>query len=88
MKKLGLALIGAEIVFAASIGWAGVHGLSGTAYAMSETTTVDGVDYPMCVQEDCSDIPGQVGVWVDPDTGNRWLSLGEYSVPIDPTPQP
>jgi hypothetical protein len=48
----------------------------------SRTVTVDGTDYPVCAQEDCSDVPGQLGVWFDPDTGNAWLSLGEYSVPV------
>ena len=43
------------------------------------TMTVDGVDYPVCAVEDCSDQPGQVGVWLDRDTGNWWLSLGERS---------
>ena len=43
------------------------------------TVTVDGVDYPVCAVEDCSDQPGQVGVWNDPDTGRGWLSVGEVS---------
>jgi hypothetical protein len=48
------------------------------------TWTVDGVDYPQCVMEDCSDVAGQVGVWIDPDTGDHWLSLGtERSVRVD-----
>ena len=46
------------------------------------TVTVDGVDYPVCAVEDCSDQPGQVGVWNDPDTGRGWLSVGEVSYPI------
>jgi hypothetical protein len=50
----------------------------------SVTTTVDGVDYPVCVVEDCSDQPGQIGVWIDPTDGGRWLSVGEYSLPIHP----
>ncbi|AEM05903.1 hypothetical protein TIROTHETA9_84 [Mycobacterium phage TiroTheta9] len=35
---------------------------------------------PECVEEDCSDQPGQVGMWLDEDTGNWYLSLGESSV--------
>lgn len=46
-------------------------------------TTVDGVDYPICAVEDCSDQPGQVGVWIN-SAGERWLSLGEYSLLIEP----
>ncbi|AHJ86698.1 hypothetical protein CRB1_87 [Mycobacterium phage CRB1] len=46
---------------------------------LTELRTVDGVDYPVCVEEDCSDQPGQVGLWEDKDTGNWWLSLGERS---------
>lgn len=47
-------------------------------------TTVDGVDYPICSVEDCSDQPGQIGVWISPDDGERWLSVGEYSLHIEP----
>ncbi|AMW64343.1 hypothetical protein SEA_CHIPMUNK_87 [Mycobacterium phage ChipMunk] len=46
---------------------------------LSELRTVDGVDYPVCFEEDCSDQPGQIGLWEDKDTGNWWLSLGERS---------
>lgn len=49
----------------------------------SSTATVDGVDYPVCSEEDCSDQPGQVGIWTDPDTGTQWLSLGEQSYRIE-----
>lgn len=41
--------------------------------------TVDGAEYPVCAEEDCSDQPGQVGLWLDEDTGNWWLSKGETS---------
>ncbi|QJD50293.1 hypothetical protein SEA_IWOKEUPLIKEDIS_90 [Mycobacterium phage Iwokeuplikedis] len=44
------------------------------------TPTVDlteAPDVPVCAVEDCSDQPGQVGMWLDKDTGNWWLSLGE-----------
>lgn len=42
------------------------------------TLTVDGVDYPVCALEDCSDQPGQIGVWQN-EAGDWWLSLGERS---------
>lgn len=45
------------------------------------TATVDGVDYPLCVVEDCSDQPGQIGIWTNGD-GEQWLSLGESSIHI------
>ena len=48
----------------------------------SATATVDGVDYPLCAVEDCSDQPGQVGIWTNAD-GVQWLSLGEFSVRIE-----
>jgi hypothetical protein len=48
------------------------------------TATVDGVDYPICAVEDCSDQPGQVGLWLDKDTGNWYLELGE-TCPAQPT---
>lgn len=44
---------------------------------LSELRTVDGVDYPVCFVEDCSDQPNQLGLWEDQDTGNWYLSLGE-----------
>ena len=47
-----------------------------------DALTVDGTDYPLCAEEDCSDQPGQVGVWIDPDTGNHWLSIGERSYQV------
>ncbi|CAM9601767.1 unnamed protein product [Phaeothamnion confervicola] len=47
----------------------------------SELRTVDGVDYPVCSQEDCSDQPGQIGVWFNRE-GAAWLSLGERSIPV------
>lgn len=40
---------------------------------------VDGEWYslPVCQFEDCSDQPGGVGAWRDPDTGTWWASFGE-----------
>ncbi|ASW31425.1 hypothetical protein SEA_LOKK_81 [Mycobacterium phage Lokk] len=49
----------------------------------TEVRTVDGIDYPVCAVEDCSDQPGQIGIWIDPDTGNQWLSHGETSQLIE-----
>ena len=49
------------------------------------TVEIDGRDYvlPVCEQEDCSDVPNQVGIWFDPQTGRPWLSTGsERSVRI------
>ncbi|KRD08597.1 hypothetical protein ASE48_08515 [Mycobacterium sp. Root265] len=54
-----------------------------TAEARSQVVTVDGVDYPVCSEEDCSDQVGQVGVWISPRTGEHWLSLGEHSIHIE-----
>jgi|JI102314A2RNA_FD_contig_111_259601_length_5021_multi_3_in_0_out_0_14 hypothetical protein len=53
------------------------------ADASPATETVDGVEYPICEQEDCSDQPGQIGVWINSE-GERWLSVGEYSLHIEP----
>lgn len=79
MLKFAIAMIGAEVVFAATMG------LGGYAMAQpSQVTTVDGTDYPVCSLEDCSDQPNQVGVWIDPDTGTAWLSLGERSYRVTP----
>lgn len=75
--------IGASLVFSGAFMVAGMTGgIHGTAYAEqpSQTVTVDGRDYPVCEQEDCSDQPGQVGVWFN--DGRAWLSLGEYSIEV------
>lgn len=75
-------IIGAEVALAAIL-TTGVALGHGTAYADEVTTlTVDGTDYPVCAVEDCSDQPGQIGVWIDPDTGNHWLSIGEQSYQV------
>lgn len=56
---------------------------TGIAHAEpSVTVTVDGVDYPICYVEDCSDQPGQVGVWTNAE-GQSYLELGEsITLPI------
>lgn len=46
------------------------------------TMTVDGVDYPVCSVEDCSDQVGQVGVWFSNSTGNWLLELGEHETHV------
>ncbi|QGJ88842.1 hypothetical protein SEA_YECEY3_91 [Mycobacterium phage Yecey3] len=48
----------------------------------SQTVTVDGIDYPVCDLEDCSDQPGQIGVWINSE-GQHWLSVGETSYLIE-----
>ncbi|EHB47613.1 hypothetical protein MycrhDRAFT_5739 [Mycolicibacterium rhodesiae JS60] len=47
------------------------------AEAPRTTMTVDGVDYPVCSEEDCSDQPGQVGLWYSRSTKTWLLELGE-----------
>lgn len=42
--------------------------------------TVDGTDYPVCAEEDCSDQVGQVGVWFSRSTGHWLLELGEHEM--------
>ncbi|ATN88438.1 hypothetical protein SEA_DALMATIAN_86 [Mycobacterium phage Dalmatian] len=78
LKKHGVtvAIAFATTVFTLALG-------TPKASADTELRTVDGVDYPVCAEEDCSDQPGQIGIWVDPDTGNQWLSVGETSYPIE-----
>ncbi|AGR46499.1 hypothetical protein ODIN_85 [Mycobacterium phage Odin] len=77
-RRVKKHLLTIAITFATTIG---VLALADTeASATPHTTmTVDAVDYPVCDLEDCSDQPGQVGVWIDPDTGDHWLSVGEIS---------
>ena len=43
----------------------------------SSTVTVDGRDYAVCAVEDCSDQPGQIGVWTSKRTGLSYLIIGE-----------
>lgn len=49
----------------------------------SQTWTVDGIDYPACVEEDGSGGPMPC-VWTDPDTGRQWFTLPDRSLPITP----
>lgn len=49
-----------------------------------ETVLVDGAAYPVCAVEDCSDVPAQLGVWINSD-GQWWWSRGEFSLLIEPT---
>lgn len=49
---------------------------------LSPVLHVDGTDYPVCHVEDCSDQPGQVGMWLNTDTGDWYLSQGETSVRV------
>ncbi|QGJ90982.1 hypothetical protein SEA_BIANCATRI92_84 [Mycobacterium phage BiancaTri92] len=79
LKKHGMtvAIAFATTVFTMALG----HPAKASADTvnLTELRTVDGRDYPVCVEEDCSDQPGQIGLWEDKDTGNWWLSLGETS---------
>jgi hypothetical protein len=61
------------------LGFGTAHAHAGPGVINLTTMTVDGTDYPVCVMEDCSDQPGQVGLWLDQDTGNWYLSVGETS---------
>lgn len=47
------------------------------ASAVSSTMTVDGVDYPVCAMEDCSDQTNQVGVWFSRSMDHWLLINGE-----------
>lgn len=80
--KIAFALIGSEVVMAATMVVGGVH-TTGVAIADPVTVTVDGREYPLCAVEDCSDQPGQVGVWRS-RTGpaGDWLIVGEDTYPI------
>ncbi|AMS01075.1 hypothetical protein SEA_ARCHERNM_81 [Mycobacterium phage ArcherNM] len=51
--------------------------------APGDLVTVDANTFPVCAEEDCSDQPNQIGVWIDHDTGNQWLSIGERSYRIE-----
>lgn len=39
----------------------------------------DADSLPQCDEEDCSDMPGQFGLWLDRDKGDWYLSVGEAS---------
>lgn len=77
-----VALLAAKAVLGGTLAAGLLLAPHGTA-APSEVT-VDDRDYPVCEMEDCSDQPGQVGVWYDPGTHRAWLSRGDHSVPVDP----
>ncbi|WP_036438041.1 hypothetical protein [Mycobacterium sp. URHB0044] len=72
------ALALAALAFAALAG----SGIASASPDDSVTMTVDGVDYPVCAMEDCSDQPGQVGLWIN--DGHTWLELGEaVTLPVN-----
>lgn len=45
---------------------------------LSEVPDID--TFPVCRVEDCSDQPGQIGLWFDRDLGDWYLSQGERSL--------
>lgn len=45
------------------------------------TVTVDGTEYALCSEEDCSDQVGQIGVWQNSE-GRSFLIVGEETYPI------
>jgi hypothetical protein len=87
-RRTARALIGAEIGLAAMFGVIGATGQFSTATAYAgpiATVTLSELNgrfdsLPVCAVEDCSDQPLQVGWWLDTDTGNWYVSLGESSV--------
>ena len=60
-----------------AIGTASLFGIASASASPLETTTVDGIDYPVCMVEDCSDQPGQIGVWTSKNDGRSYLIIGE-----------
>lgn len=73
-----IAVPAIPVVMALGIGAAYVNPFTANA---APTVTVDGSDYPVCAEEDCSDQPNQVGVWFN--NGKAWLSVGDHSLPIN-----
>ncbi|QCG76938.1 hypothetical protein SEA_XIANYUE_85 [Mycobacterium phage XianYue] len=79
MKKHLLTIVVAFVTTVTTLALGHPAEASADPVKLSELRTVDGVDYPVCAEEDCSDQPRQIGLWLDKDTGNWWLSLGETS---------
>jgi hypothetical protein len=86
-RRIATAIVGAEIGLAGLFGAFGVLHSNAVAYASpADTATIllseihNPDMLPVCDEEDCSDQPGQVGMWLDRDTGNWWLSLGDSSL--------
>jgi hypothetical protein len=87
-RRTAMVFIGAEIGLAAMFGVVGATGRFSTATAYAEpvaAVTLSELNgrfdsLPVCTVEDCSDQPLQVGWWLDSDTGNWFVSLGDYSV--------
>ena len=40
-------------------------------------------ELPICQMEDCSDVDGQCGSWIDPDTGNAYINQTHEGWEID-----
>ena len=92
-KPTALAIVTAQLALASSVimatgGYEGTAYAAENCYTaewlpmpcpnevrLSDIPDIDSL--PICTVEDCSDQPGQVGLWLDRDTGNWWLSRGE-----------
>lgn len=73
-----LAAVGIAVGFAASALFGSVIGRADVP-----VWTVDGQDYSQCYLEDGSDAyPNLPCVWIDPDTGDHYLTFEHYSVRI------
>ncbi|AEL17874.1 hypothetical protein TRIXIE_86 [Mycobacterium phage Trixie] len=86
VKKRLMQALGTIAVFTAALGAMALADPYDASAEPVETTTVEVdrvmLDFPVCAEEDCSDQPGQIGVWRDRD-GTAWLSLGEQSFRIE-----
>jgi hypothetical protein len=59
---------------------AAIAGITAPITSADEVTrTVDGVDYPVCSMEDCSDQAGQVGIWYSKSMDHWLLISGEHT---------
>lgn len=76
-RAAALAGVAAVLCGGAALGTAAAHADGGYVVYLSDTTVAQIVDaVPVCSEEDCSDQPGQVGMWLDQGTGNWYLELG------------
>lgn len=83
-RALSALAIAGTLFGGAWLGTAAAHADPSGTVNLSD---IDVDQFPECVEEDCSDQPGQVGMWLDEDTGTWYLSLSEsvYFVVTDDT---
>lgn len=76
-NTLAIALATAALAFATAPAFAAPDAIAAPVDTINLTDVPDVDSLPVCAQEDCSDQQGQIGMWLDTDTGDWYLERGE-----------